>query len=141
MPERFTDLEQISLEFPDGHRENMIVESCQSDRRNPIIKFKTIDHIDSVARLRGAYIQVPLEETAALSEGQFYVFKLIGCLVYLEDGEEIGRIRDVLSMPANDIFVVDGSDGEILIPVIQDVIAKIDPDNERVIIRNVPGLI
>lgn len=141
VPDRFTDLNQISIEFQDGHRETHDIETCRPDRDTLLMKFKGIDTPEEVARLRGAYLQVPLTQAAPLPEGTFYVFEMIGSKVVSEEEEAIGVVREVISMPANDIIVVDTPAGELLVPAIQDIVLKISPEEERIVIRLIPGLI
>ena len=141
VPDRFTDLNQISIEFHDGHRETHDIETCRPDRDTLLMKFKGIDTPEEVARLRGAYLQVPLTQAAPLPEGTFYVFEMIGSKVVSEEEEAIGVVREVISMPANDIIVVDTPAGELLVPAIQDIVLKISPEEERIVIRLIPGLI
>jgi 16S rRNA processing protein RimM len=118
-----------------------MIERCTIDRRSLLIKFKDIDTPEAAARLHSAYMQVPLEETAPLPDGQFYVFDLIGSQVVTEDGRDIGRVRDILPMPANDVIVIDSPQGEVLIPIIEDVVIDIDAGDQRVVIRPMPGLL
>jgi 16S rRNA processing protein RimM len=66
---------------------------------------------------------------------------MIGSKVVSEEEEAIGVVREVISMPANDIIVVDTPAGELLVPAIQDVVLKISPEEERIVIRLIPGLI
>ncbi|MDP6055070.1 MAG: ribosome maturation factor RimM [Candidatus Latescibacteria bacterium] len=140
-PNRFTDLNQINIEFQDGHRETLDIETCRPDRDTLLMKFKGIDTPEEVTRLRGVYIQVPLTQAAPLPAGAFYVFEMIGSKVVSEEEKTIGVVREVISMPANDIIVVDTPDGELLVPAIQDVVLKISPEEERIVIRLIPGLI
>ena len=141
VPERFNGLSQVWLELSDGRREVGMIERCTIDRRSLLIKFKDIDTPEAAARLHSAYMQVPLEETAPLPDGQFYVFDLIGSQVVTEDGRDIGRVRDILPMPANDVIVIDSPQGEVLIPIIEDVVIDIDAGDQRVVIRPMPGLL
>ena len=140
-PNRFKDLDQIGLEFEDGHRETFDIATCRQTKRDSLlIKFKGIDSLEEASRLRGAYIQVPVAETAPLPDGAFYVFEMIGSEVVSEEEDVIGVIRDIWSMPANDIIVVVTPDGELLIPAIQEVVLKISPEEERIVVRLIPGL-
>lgn len=141
VPDRFRDLQWIWLEFPDGRRGHMAIEEYHMNHRDTLLKLDSIDDLETAARLRGAYIQVRSTEKAPLSEGQFYTSELVGSRVITEGGDEIGHVREVLSMPANDIYVVDTPRGEVLIPAISDVVTGIDSEHRRVVIRLIPGLI
>jgi 16S rRNA processing protein RimM len=71
-----------------------------------------------------------------------------GLTVVTTDGRTVGRVDDVLVLPANWVLSViatapDGGDGEqeILIPVIDDVIREVDREGGRVVIEPMPGLL
>ena len=57
------------------------------------------------------------------------------------DGEELGTVTDVLRTPANDVYVVQGQNKEILVPAIKDVVVEIDPQAGRMLIQPLPGLL
>jgi 16S rRNA processing protein RimM len=140
-PDRFRSLRQVWLEFPDGLRERFRVEQCRYDGETVLIKFETVDTPEAAERLKSAYVQVPAEEAAPLPEGVFYVFALIGSRVVSETGDEIGTVRDVMAMPANDVLLVDTPNGEVLVPMIRDVVVAVEPARRRMVIRLMPGLI
>ena len=96
---------------------------------------------EAAAASRGEYLLVREEELAPLPEGQFYRFQLIGLRVVSNDGSEMGRISEVLSSPENDVFVVEGPLGELLLPATDEVIEEIDLGAGTVRIEIVPGLL
>jgi 16S rRNA processing protein RimM len=62
--------------------------------------------------------------------------------VETETGEVLGKIVEVLSNPAaNDVYVVHGMRGELLIPGIHDVVQSLDVAEKRMVIRLLPGLL
>jgi 16S rRNA processing protein RimM len=60
--------------------------------------------------------------------------------VVTTDGEDLGRISNVLFTGANDVYVVTGARGEILLPAISQVIKQVDLDGGRVVVELMPGL-
>lgn len=140
-PDRFEELERIGVERKDGGRESLEIERCSRDGNGWLMKFLGIDTTEHAQRLRGAYIQVPGEAVAPLPRDAYYVFELEGCTVVSDVGEEIGTIREVLSMPANDVFVVDTPSGEAMIPAVREFVVELDPGAARIVIRKIPGLI
>lgn len=140
-PDRFKDLDRVDIEFKDGRRVNYEIAACRPERDSLLMKFKGIDTPEEADRLRGAYLQVPVEEAAALPEDAFYVFEMINCQVFSEENDLIGRVRDVWPMPANDIIVIDTpDDGEMLVPAIRDIVLEVSPEEKRMVIRLIPGL-
>ncbi len=140
-PDRFGELDRIGVERKDGGRESLEIERCSRDGNGWLMKFLGIDTTEHAQRLRGAYIQVPGEAVASLPRDAYYVFELEGCTVVSDEGEEIGVVREVLSMPANDVFLVDTPAGEAMIPAVREIVVELDPGASRIVIRNIPGLI
>lgn len=140
-PDRFADLDRIDVELKGGLRESLEIERCNRDGNGFRMKFRGIDSADHAERLRGAYVQVPGEEVAPLPLDAYYVFELEGCTVVSDEGEEIGILREVMSMPANDVFMVNTPNGEAMIPAVRDIVVELDPGEARVVIRKIPGLI
>lgn len=117
------------------------VESIRPHKEILLIKLGGVEDRDAAEELRGMLVQVPLSEAVPLEEGEYYHFQLIGIDVETEEGEWLGRVADVISTGAADVFVVRGPRGEVLLPVIDDVILKLDTDNREVIVHLLPGLL
>jgi len=66
---------------------------------------------------------------------------LIGFAVVTTGNETIGSVTGILYGVANDNLIVGGASGEILIPVITDVIISIDASQEIIIIEPMEGLL
>ncbi len=97
---------------------------------------------DAAEALRGNLVEVTLADAIPLDEGEYYHFQVIGMQVETDTGEVLGRITDVFTAPgANDVFVVHGPLGEILLPVIEDVIVNLDVAAGRVRVHLLPGLL
>jgi 16S rRNA processing protein RimM len=104
----------------------------------------TLDGVESreaAAALRNSALQVPESDLDPLPEGQFYRFQLLGLRVIGAGGEELGRVTDVFSAPENDVYVVQGDRGEVLIPAIDDVVQEIDLKAGEITIEIIPGLL
>jgi 16S rRNA processing protein RimM len=69
------------------------------------------------------------------------VHDIVGLTVEAEDGRRLGQIQEVLRTGANDVYVVAGPLGELLIPAIADVVQSIDLEAGRVVVRPLPGLL
>jgi 16S rRNA processing protein RimM len=56
-------------------------------------------------------------------------------------GERLGRVADILRTGANDVYIIRGLRGELLIPAIEDVVKVIDVDAGRLVVELMPGLV
>ena len=91
--------------------------------------------------LLGQWLQIPESDLLPLGEGEHYVFQLAGLRVRTTDGRDLGVIAEILSTPANDVFVVQGPAGEVLVPYINDIVAEERLDMGEIIIHPMPGLL
>ncbi len=123
----------------DGERR--VIESARWRKGIVYLKLSGIDNHDAASALRERFLVVPEGELEPLPEGQYYRFQLIGLAVHNAAGTSLGRVADVLTTGANDVYIVQGEKGEILVPATDEVIKKIDVQHGQMVIEEVPGLI
>ena len=86
-------------------------------------------------------LSVPLTEAVPLPDGSYYGVELIGVRVVAETGgEPVGTLREVIATGSNDVYVVRGPDGEVLVPAIHDVVQDFDPVRRVLTIELIEGL-
>ena len=117
------------------------VESSRRRGRLLYLKLSGIDDRAAADALQGRYLQIAERDLEPLGDGQYYRFQLIGLSVHSTDGELLGHVSDVLTTPSNDVFVVEGPLGEILIPAVDDIVKEIDIQGGTMTIEVVPGLL
>ncbi len=118
-----------------------LIESARLQKGLLYVKLSGIDDRDAAAALRERLLTVPESELAPLPEGQYYRFQLIDLAVATAAGEPLGRVTEVLATGANDVYVVRGDRGEILVPATAEVVKEIDLAAGRMVIEALPGLI
>jgi 16S rRNA processing protein RimM len=91
--------------------------------------------------LFGALLYVPEVEAVKLPPGEYFVHQLIGSSVVTDTGEDLGKISEILRTGSNDVYVVRGDRGEVLIPSIPDVVQTVDVMARRVTVTPMPGLL
>lgn len=93
--------------------------------------------------LRGEYVVIPREWVPPLGEDEYYVHQLIGLRAMTTEGEELGRVADVMfTNGANDVYVIRGERyGEVLIPAIRQVVKEIDLEKGEMLIELMDGLL
>jgi 16S rRNA processing protein RimM len=107
-----------------------------------IITFEGYDTPENVGELRNQMVFVITADRPPLPEGEYYHHQLIGLRVVSESGETLGMISSILETGANDVLIIQPSDGqEILIPLIDPVIQDIDLELGEVHVQLLPGLI
>jgi 16S rRNA processing protein RimM len=129
--ERFKKLKTVYI---DGEMRK--VEGCKLQSDKAILKIEGIDSIEQAELYRNKFLMVSREEAIPLEEGSYYVADLIDCSVLDSDGEELGKVFDVLHTPGNDVYWVKGNK-EVLIPVLKDIVVSIDIVKRVIIIKPV----
>ena len=66
---------------------------------------------------------------------------LIGASVITDNGEPIGELVDMMSLPAHDVYVISRGKKEILIPVVPEIIREVDFKMGLVTISPMDGLV
>jgi 16S rRNA processing protein RimM len=108
----------------------------QSRGGQAIFHFEGSDSISDAEKLVGLEVQVPFADRMKLPSGSYYVTDLIGCEVCEKDGAGIGRVSDVQftgeGLAGTPILVVDSPQGELLVPLAQDICVLIDTSARRI---------
>jgi 16S rRNA processing protein RimM len=138
-PTRFEALSEVIVEVG-GRRTLYRVERCSVASKGLLIKFKSVDDRSEAEKLKSGYLLVEAAKLPELEEGSYYLFDLIGMNVYTISGELLGEITDVQQYPANDVYIIEGEKGKLLLPAIRDVVKNIDVQNKRMEVELLSGL-
>jgi 16S rRNA processing protein RimM len=139
-PERFDTMQEVYLgdEFQAQPKR---VLSTRRHKDRVLIQFEGCADRTTAEGLRGLLLEVPIEDATPLPEDEYYPYQLVGLDVLTVDGEDLGRVSDVLFTKANEVYVVTGPRGQILLPAIADVIEKVDLDAGHMVVTLMDGLI
>lgn len=83
------------------------------------------------------------ERVKKLLEDIYFICDIIGFEVYDLDGRKLGRIKDVLKMGSNDVYICDSYIGkkDILIFVLKDIVKEVNIEEGYMKIKVVEGLL
>jgi len=101
------------------------VVSARVHKNCVIAAFDGVTDVDAALKLKNKVVLIDRDD-AAPGEGRYFVADLIGLrAVDAETGSELGTVAEVLSLPANDVYVVKGA-REILVPAVPDFVDGVD---------------
>ncbi len=126
--------------FDENGADARTVERSTYQKQFALLKLSGVSDRDQAAALRGKIIYADRDDIP-VGEGDHFIADLIGLEVIDADtGESYGKVKDIYSRGAQDIYEISGPDGrEYLMPAVKQFIDRIDPEN-GIFVRPIPGL-
>lgn len=119
----------------------LVIESHRKHKNFDLLTFEGYPFINDVEPFRDGILKVSKDELVELEEHAFYYHEIIG-LEVKEDDRVLGKIKEILSPGANDVWVVQRpGKKDALIPYIESVVKKVDITNGEVIVEIPEGLL
>lgn len=107
-----------------------------------ILKLKGIDTLEEAAKYRQAGLYVTRDNAVKLNRDEYFIADLIGLEVCDVSGDSLGRLEDVMTTGANDVYVIRMGDGrELLLPAIKQCILDVDMEQRRMKVHVLEGLL
>jgi 16S rRNA processing protein RimM len=143
--ERFASGRTLLLKHPSLSKPlPLTVEKSRPHKKGLLVKFAEWSNINEAEPYKGGQLVVSIEDAVSVreEEGEFYFHQIIGCQVVTTDGRTFGQVKEILPLPANDVWVVrsEKSKKELLLPYIEDVVKKVDLENREITIEWMEGL-
>ena len=111
------------------------MESVRVQKTCNLVKLSGIDTMEAAQAMRGKVIELYRED---IDEDVIFGAELIGVEVY-EGDALLGKITDVLDLPASSVYVVSG-DHEYMIPAVNQFILSTDLDANRMQVKLIEGM-
>jgi 16S rRNA processing protein RimM len=105
------------------------------------VKFEDIDNEEQADEILGCELYLPLSFLPKLEGNQFYYHEVIGFEIEDQRLGVVGKIVSVNDSTAQPLFEVLNGTVEILIPMIDQFLVKIDRDNKKVVMNLPEGLV
>ena len=154
-PQRLTDLREVFVADAKGEPRRVELVSCwlsQSHRGQAVFHFAGCSSISEAETFRGLDVLLPIEQRITLPAGHYFISDLIGCSVFERAREAspvasspcslatapslLGSVTDVEptgeGLPGTPLLVVDAREGELLIPLAEDICTGIDVRARRI---------
>ena len=118
----------------------MTVERARVHKNMVILKFEGLTDVPSAMSMRNAILYIDRNDVK-LPEGAFFLADLYGLEARDADsGEILGKISDVLTLPANNVYVITGGPRELMVPAVPQFIAETNLNQGFVRVRMMEGL-
>ena len=138
---RFKKLKKVILDTGREHLP-LEIESVKFFKQFAILKFKGFDNINDIERYKNKSLYVTRENAVRLRRNEYFIADLIDLSVFDEDEKQIGTLADVMQTGANDVYVINMTDGrELLLPAIKECILSVDMEERKMVVHILDGLL
>ncbi len=141
-PEYYKELESV---FISKNQEKILIpffiEKINLHQQKAQIKLEEVDTIEQAEALVGNEIYLPLSFLPSLTEDQFYFHEIIDFQVLDEDKGTLGYVQDVYQLPNQDLIGMIYQQKEVLIPINDDTVKKVDRENKILFVSLPEGLL
>ncbi len=139
-PNRFDGLLDVTAVAENGETRELKIENAWFQNGRVVLKFEGVDSVQSADVLRNSTICVEESEAVKLESDEFYDWQLAGCDVVTTDGENIGKVREVMRARGNENLVVEG-EREYLVPFASSICIEVDVENKKIVVDPPEGLL
>lgn len=140
-PETYTEMESVFLDYA-GNLVPFFIERSTLHKSTLLrIKFEDIDTEDDAEDLIGCELYLPLSFLPELEDDKFYFHEIIGFNVEDATHGNIGKVVSVNDSTAQALFEIRKGDKEILIPMNDEFIEKVDKKNKTIYLNTPEGLV
>lgn len=139
--ESFLKAGSVFLADASGGLKEFRVSSAKPYKQALLLKLEGLDSVEQAGAFRGSNIMAKKKSFKKAREDEFFWFELLGLEVYREDGSYVGRLKQIIPTPANDVYVVRNKEQEYLIPATTEVVREVDLMRGRMIISPLDGML
>lgn len=132
-------LKKFSRVFIGGREYRLL--SARAHKSQTLLQLEGVTDVDQAMRFRGKVVSI-CREDITLEEGKYFVQDLVGLQVFDRRTQAfIGRLHEVLNMPAGDVYVIHDGEREYMIPVNPVFVKEMDMENGVIYVETIRGML
>ena len=135
--DKYINKKKLIIGFSIDQFNKVSVEKINGIGKKRKFKFSGFDSLDSAKTIIGKTIFV---QTSLDSKINWISKNILDYKVIDESGNSVGNIIDVMWLPSHDAYIIEKDLKEYIIPIVPEIIRKVDYDNRNIIIRVIDGL-
>lgn len=140
-PELYENLESVFISLG-NNLVPFFIEQCRLHRSNLLrVRFEEINDEADADRILGSEIYLPLEFLPKLSGKKFYYHEVIGFTLIDAQHGNIGTVVSVNDSASQALFVAEKDGKQLLIPINDEIISRIDRESKTIFVDTPEGLV
>lgn len=140
-PEEYENIEHLFIEQKSRLTPFFLEHFVMQPGNRVLAKFEELDSIDEVSPLIGSELFLPLTSLPKLDDDQYYFHELVGFEVFDEILGLIGKVDQIYDLQTQDLLGVTHQGKEVLIPIQDGIIQKVEKAEKKVYCQLPEGLL
>ena len=105
-----------------------------------LLAFDGVADRNQIEELRDQLISSDVD-LGSLAPGEYHFQQLIGCEVFQQNGELIGKVDEIVKLPGQDLLSVNRAGAQVLIPMVKQIIIEINVLAKKIVVNPPEGLL
>jgi len=139
--QRFENLAAVWIGSTAANVELKKILAVRIDAKQVVLALDGVETMEAAEQLKDSYLFVSKEDAVPPEQGSYFVDDVLGSEVVTEEQTRVGTVTDLLSLPMNDVWVVQNGTKEILIPAVKAIVRQVDVEKKRITIHAFEGLL
>ena len=140
-PEIYENMESVLVSLG-NNLVPFFIKRCRLHKSNLLrIDFEEVKSESDADRIMKSGLYLPLTILPKLTGNKFYYHEIIGFAMIDSVHGDIGFIQSVNDTTAQALFEVEKDGAQLLIPISDDIITKVDRENKRILVTTPEGLV
>ena len=140
-PEIYENMESVFVSIG-NNLVPFFIDKCRLHKSNLLrIDFEEVKTENDADRIMGSELFLPLSFLPKLTGDKFYFHEVIGFKVIDSIHGDIGSIKSINDSTSQALFEIEKGDKELLIPVNDEIITKVDRESKTIFITTPEGLV
>lgn len=140
-PELYDNMESVFVSL----RNNLVpffIAKCRLHKSQLLrIDFEEVNSEDDADKIMGSKLYLPLSFLPKLKGNKFYFHEVIGFTLLDDVHGDIGIVQSVNDTTNQALFEVEKGDRQLLIPINDEIITKVDRENKTIFVTTPEGLV
>jgi 16S rRNA processing protein RimM len=137
---RFFDIKECFVGLNEKSLIPLVIESVEPKGDKLTIKFEEYSDRSGIEKLTNFYIYIDEKDSIKLPANQYFMHQLIGLQVKDEKENDLGYIKNIIELPAHNLFVIEYKNREVLVPHVDEFVISIDLASKLIVLNVIEGL-
>lgn len=141
-PEIYENMESVFVRLSAGNLVPFFIRRCRLHKSNLLrVDFEEVANEADADRIMGSELYLPLTSLPKLSGNTFYFHEVIGYTVIDSVHGDIGSISGINDMTSQALFEIQKDGKQLLIPINDEIITKVDRVHKTIFVTSPDGLV